>query len=411
VSNSLASTHELKELLDTALNTVTQLFDPADAGIIFSHLPEEALVANSAVGFGEEALNLRFQVGEGLVGRTFATASGAVLNSPESVREALANIYRGDHVIMLETAGKTSPQSAICAPLIFRGTSMGAILLIGLRSSPVFQPEDLQLLQAVANQIAVGIENARLAKEASQAEALREADRLKSEFVSTVSHELRTPLASIKAYATALLRQDVARDEGTVREYLQTIDEEGDRLRELVDNLLDMSRIEAGALRLDKRPTSIARIVRKTIQELRVRSGIHRLEVNCPEDLPLVTADAGRLQRVLHNLIENAIKYSPEGGEITICAEAEDGIVQVSVLDEGIGIDPEHRDKIFERFYRTDNVLTRQVGGSGLGLAICRGIIEAHGGRIWAEGRKEKGAAFHFTLAVAQEQDFKEARE
>jgi signal transduction histidine kinase len=228
----------------------------------------------------------------------------------------------------------------------------------------------------------------------------READAMKSQLLSTVSHELRTPLASIKGFATTLLRQDVRWDETTQRDFLRIIEEEADRLTEIIDNLLDMSQIEAGALRIDKEPVQLRTLIREVVDEMRMRTEAHWFVMDLPAELPRVFADPRRIRQVLRNLLENAIKYS-KGGQISVACEVEGAQVIVSVSDRGEGIPAEFLDRIFDRFFQVDGATTRRVGGSGLGLSISRGIVEAHGGKIWAESERGQGSAFRFTLPLA----------
>ncbi|MBI4319031.1 MAG: HAMP domain-containing protein [Chloroflexi bacterium] len=245
-------------------------------------------------------------------------------------------------------------------------------------------------------------ENARLLKQAELARALEEADRLKSEFISTVSHELRTPLSSIKGYTTTLLRKDVTWDAATRTEFLEIVDEECDKLRELIDNLLEMSKVEAGALNICKQPVLVGRIVRRVVAEQQARAQKHELSVEFPASYPILEADPRRIEQILHNLLENAVKYSPDGGRIVVRGEISGGNALVSVSDEGVGIPAEQIDKIFARFYRVDGPLARRAGGSGLGLAIARALVEAHGGKIWAESAVGQGSRFVFTIPLTE---------
>lgn len=229
----------------------------------------------------------------------------------------------------------------------------------------------------------------------------KELDEMKSQLLSTVGHELRTPLSSIKGFATTLLRQDVQWDELSRREFLTIIDEESDRLSELIGNLLDMSRVEAGTLRLEPEPIDLQPIVEETSGEFQMMTRQHQIVVQLPPSLPLVMVDPRRVRQVIRNLIENAVKYSPHGGPIVVTAQRRADRVQVSVADRGIGIEAALLDRIFERFYQVDSASTRRVGGSGLGLSICKAIVEAQGGEIWAESEPGKGSTFHFTLPLA----------
>jgi PAS domain S-box-containing protein len=228
----------------------------------------------------------------------------------------------------------------------------------------------------------------------------KELDQMKSQLLATVSHELRTPLASIKGFATTLLRDDVVWDEESRREFLSIIDQESDRLSELIGNLLDMSRIEAGTLRMEPEPTDLRSIVQETIAEFQVITREHDFEAHLPPSVPRVWADPRRVRQVLRNLVENAVKYSPQKGSVVITLETDGDSVQLSVSDQGLGIEHQHLAHVFERFYQVDTASTRSVGGTGLGLSICKAIVEAHHGRIWAESQVGVGSTFHFTLPL-----------
>jgi PAS domain S-box-containing protein len=229
----------------------------------------------------------------------------------------------------------------------------------------------------------------------------RELDEIKSRLLSTVSHELRTPLASIKGFATTLLREDVEWDETSRREFLSIIDEESDRLSELIGNLLDMSRIEAGELPVEPEPVDLLPIIQETAAEFQMMTHDHHFQTRVPPALPLVMADPRRTRQVLRNLVENAVKYSPGGGPITIAAQPDEEMIVVSVADQGIGIEPQQLARVFERFYQVDSASTRKVGGSGLGLSISKAIVEAQAGSIWAESEAGVGSTFYFSIPLA----------
>jgi PAS domain S-box-containing protein len=229
--------------------------------------------------------------------------------------------------------------------------------------------------------------------------AERHLEEAKSQLLATVSHELRTPLASIKGFATTLLRDDVQWDAATQREFLQIIDQDADRLGELIANLLEMSRIEAGMLRIDYDWVDLPPLLNDAVNEMRLRSSQHTLVVEEPGGLPRVYADVRRIRQVLHNLLENAIKYSI-AGDIRVRARTEPGQVIVSVSDQGPGIAPDQLQRVFERFHQLGGAATRKAGGAGLGLSICKGLIEAHGGRVWAESTPGAGSTFFFSLPV-----------
>ncbi len=228
----------------------------------------------------------------------------------------------------------------------------------------------------------------------------KESDRMKLQLLSTVSHELRTPLASIKGFASTLLRQDVRWDEKTQQDFVQIIDEESDRLSELVDNLLDMSRIEAGTLRIEKEQVQLCTLLTDVIETTRLHSDRHTFVLEAPP-IPPVIADPRRVRQVVHNLLQNAIKYSPKGGKITVLVEMETNRVIVHVTDQGIGIPKAQQRRIFDRFFQVDSASTRVSGGSGLGLAISKSIIEAHGGQMWFGSEPGQGSTFSFALPIS----------
>lgn len=225
-----------------------------------------------------------------------------------------------------------------------------------------------------------------------------ELDRMKSSLVATVSHELRTPLAAIKGYATTLLAEDIEWEIAQRQEFLNTIVREADRLSNTVNNLLDMSRIEAGSLTVSPTPCTLEDIICSGVDQVNRYTG-REIHIEIPPDLPLVHVDANYIEVVIRNLTENAIKYSDDTLPVTVRAASEDGWVVVRVEDQGSGIPPKQADGIFERFYRLDNGLTRRKPGVGLGLAISRAFVETHGGKIWVEPRPT-GTCIAFSLPI-----------
>jgi len=232
----------------------------------------------------------------------------------------------------------------------------------------------------------------------------REAEEAKSTFVSVISHELKTPVSLIKGYSSTLRRDDAEWDRETVQNGLQVIEEEADRLAELIENLLDVTRLQAGTLRLQRTPLAFDRLAEHLAEKFRTQSNVHTINVSFPSQFPPVFGDEQRLTQVLSNLLSNAIKYSPDGGEITIKGQFLNDHVQISVSDQGIGFSSDLEERVFDRFYRVDNALTRETQGAGLGLYIVRSIIEAHGGRVWAESQPGQGATFHFSLPTQYSQ-------
>lgn len=237
----------------------------------------------------------------------------------------------------------------------------------------------------------------------------REEEEIKSTFTSIISHELKTPVALIKGYAQTLARPDAAWDAETARQSLQVIEEEADRLESLINNLLDVSRIQASGLRLDYADVNLERLARKVVEAYRTQTTDHQLEVDFPAALPLVWGDEERLRQVLTNLVSNAIKYSPQGGLIRIGGwleqpegAADHARVVLYIADQGIGIPASDLPKIFDRFYRVDSSLRRSTAGAGLGLYLAKAIVEAHGGQIWTHSEPGKGTTFFIGLPVEQ---------
>jgi two-component system sensor histidine kinase KdpD len=277
--------------------------------------------------------------------------------------------------------------------------TVGLISLVLHPEAAPFSTTDDRLLSAVGNQLAAAIERARLREEAAEAEILRRTDEMKTALLNTVSHDLRTPLASIIASAGSLLQQDVRWTEDERREFARAIEEEGERLNRLVGNLLDLSRIQAGSLALQCGWYDMGALVDDVLGRLRALTSEHRLVVSLEEDLPPVFLDYVLIYEVLANLVENAAKYTPPGSEISIHVTRHDDEVQVEVADTGPGIPPEALPRLFEPFYRVQRE-GQTAKGTGLGLAVARGLVEAHGGRIWAANRDGGGASFVFALPL-----------
>ncbi len=224
----------------------------------------------------------------------------------------------------------------------------------------------------------------------------RNADELKSTFISIVSHELRTPVALIKGYASTLRRDDAKWDRTVVRDSLTVIEDEADRLSKLIDDLLDASRLQAGGFSLAKTDVSLPAVAARVAERFASQSNDHTIVTDFPEKFPLVLGDENRLEQVIANLVSNALKYAPKG-EIRIAGSLRPSQAVVCVSDEGPGIDPRDLPHIFDRFYRSTKAV-KQTKGAGLGLYLARAIIEAHGGRIWVDSRPEAGARICFSL-------------
>jgi signal transduction histidine kinase len=226
----------------------------------------------------------------------------------------------------------------------------------------------------------------------------READEIKSTFVSVISHELKTPVSLIQGYAETLLRKDAHWDPRTRQESLQVILEEADRLNHLIDNLLDASRLEAGRLPLEMEQVALDALARRVAERFRTQTDIHDIAIDFPSDFATVRGDPRRLEQVLNNLLSNAIKYSPQGGRIEVSGRYNPDEVIVTVTDQGVGIPFEEQPRVFERFFRGSRERHQSTPGAGLGLYLAKSIVEAQGGRIWVDSVPGEGASFSFSV-------------
>ena len=279
-------------------------------------------------------------------------------------------------------------------PLRVESAVLGVVVVGGKKILSPTSADDHQLLVAFANQLAVAVDRQHRAEQEARTHALEESDRLKSALVSSVSHELKTPLAAIKASITTLLGNNPEPDARLRRELSESINRETDRLTRLVSNLLDMSRLEAGALRPQLESVSISDVVADVLDRMEPVLDGRAIRVEIPEDIPPTPMDFVQISEVLTNLLDNAMRYSSPEAAIVISAMLGHAQLRVTVFNEGSQIPDGELDKLFDKFYR----LSPASGGIGLGLSIVRGIVEAHGGRVWAENVGRRGVAFTFSL-------------
>jgi signal transduction histidine kinase len=274
--------------------------------------------------------------------------------------------------------------------------------------------QDVTDMAMVARQLAQNRNELRLLRDqlarqnlelaAANAE-LRRLDEMKSVFVSVAAHELRTPLTPVKGYIEVLLDGDVGPVSDEQREYLRIVQGSVERLLKTTNNLLDVTRIEAGRVELVLQPTDLAALVETVAAEFisQLEARAQRLMLHAPPDLPPALCDEARTAQIIGNLLSNASKYTAQGGLIAVSlglAEAE-GFLQLSVMDDGVGIPAEDQPKLFDRFFRAKSAILTGVGGAGLGLHITRSLVELHGGRIWFESAPDKGSTFHVTFPIA----------
>ncbi|HMK59892.1 MAG TPA: sensor histidine kinase KdpD [Dissulfurispiraceae bacterium] len=283
-------------------------------------------------------------------------------------------------------------------PLVASSRTIGVIGLIADEETEALNPEQIHVLENFAHQIAMAFERAFLAEETQQALLKAETESLRNTLLSSLSHDLRTPLAAITGSSTTLLKQDDLLDRHDRRELVFTIIEEAEHLNRLVRNVLDMTRIESGAITVKKEWLPFEEIVGSVLGRLADKLANHSFAVQIPSDLPLAPFDPLLIEQVLMNLLENAVRYTPAGTVIELSAKVKEDELLVELADYGPGITPGDEERIFDKFVRGPSA----SGGIGLGLTICRAIINAHGGRIWAENREGGGVYFRFTIPILE---------
>jgi signal transduction histidine kinase len=310
--------------------------------------------------------------------------------------------------------------NAFCVvPIISQEARLGLIVVGNDTPYARLTEGDLEILSVLAGQIASGVENARLYEELWQShqqleqrvtqrtkelalanEKLKRIDRLKSEFVSAVSHELRTPLTSIKGYAAILMAEKLGVLPAAVKERLKKINKHSDSLTKLVNDLLDISRIESGKVGMDLERLNLKEALDEVIDIMvpQMKAKKIQLTIDIPKSIPDSSADRVQIRRVFTNLLDNAVKFTPEKGNISVKIKEIKGFLQIDIRDSGIGIAGNALANIFEEFYREDNPVNQQIKGTGLGLSLVRRIVEAHNGKIWAKSTPGKGTTFSFAL-------------
>lgn len=412
IARILAAWQDLEKMLDNLLSCLVSTWSAADSGILSIYDPEDKQLSIAAAeGYHFKWLKkIHLTPGEAMGGTALVSGETELCPTPDAIAQARLNLSeKHRQLFAAANEGFPPPLSAVCIPLITGETKVGVFLLENRRQPRSFVPEDLPFLQAVSDLVAVAIDNARLRRELQTTRSLEEANRLKAEVISTLAHEMRTPLTSIKGYSTALLM-----DEGGLfkpearRDFLRIIDEECIVLQTLITDLLESSIIEAGFLKLELQPVLVPRLAREVVDDYSRRREKHRFLVDFPSDFPVVDADPDRIFQVLRNLLDNAVKYSPDGGLVVVRGEVDENEVTISVADQGVGIAPEHLNRLFEKYFRVEQGLGRHVVGSGLGLPICHAIVEKHGGRIWAESEVDEGTTLYFTIPLNIIQDEEE---
>lgn len=369
LSRELASTRGTQELLEIAVKHISEVFDSA----VIAFLPDE---------------NGRLQV-----------RCGNVADFHLGPKEMGVAHWAYDLGQMVGKGTDTLPGTdALYAPLLASGVPVGALGVKPYSPEKLWIPEQMHLLEAFAHQTALAVSGDQLEEKQKQTQMQMEAEKLRSSLLSSVSHDLRTPLAAITGSISSLLESDNKLGKAVQKDLLENIRDESGRLERLVNNLLEMTKLESGAVHPQKEMEYPGDVIGSAVARVEGKLAGRTLNIDVPEDLPMVPMDGLLIEQVLVNLLDNALKYTPEKSPLEIEAKLENEQLVISVKDRGPGIPEADLFRLFEKFYRGPQKETR--GGAGLGLSICKGFVEIHGGEIWAENREGGGAIFRFTLPL-----------
>ena len=343
--------------------------------------------------------DLGLRAGESITGKVHDEGKARLLSDPDEVAEAMADMRPANRTVFTRSIrAEIIPCCVLAVPIAVSDQKLGVLVLETLNGSKEFTLGDVPFVQTLADLIALVIDRSRLQAKADLSVRRRQAERLRSEVLATLSHELRLPLSAIKGYSSALLLEEVKWSEAKQVEFLQQIENESDIMQEMLRDILDASLIDVDQLVLERQPIRLQLMAREIVAEIQRRSNLYHPIMDFPTDFPMVEADPRWIKQVFRNIIDNAIKYSPEGGLIVIKGEVRPSDVVISFADQGIGISSEDLIPLFEKYFRVRSATSLHVAGTGLGLPIARTIVEAHGGRIWAESKVGEGTTLYFSL-------------
>jgi signal transduction histidine kinase len=397
VGQAVSSTLELETVLSTIVSRAAQLAG-MDGGSIWEYdETREQFSLHATDRLPDELVEVLratpIKKGEGALGRL------AVTGEPVAIRDIVDE--RNYQSRVREILIRCGYRSVLAVPLLREDHLLGA-LAVNRRSPGEFAPEVIDLLKTFATQSALAIQNARLFREIEdKGRQLETASRHKSEFLANMSHELRTPLNAIIGFSEVLSERMFGEINDKQAEYLADILESGRHLLSLINDILDLSKIEAGRMELESTDFDLPNVIETTL--ILVRERAHRRGITLGHaidaDLTKIRADERKVKQVLLNLLSNALKFTPEGGRIDVRARRQESTLEVSVADTGVGIAPEDQEAVFEEF-RQVGTAAKKVEGTGLGLAISRKFIELHGGRIWVKSQEGSGSTFAFSLPL-----------
>ncbi len=401
IAKTLTLPLELPELLNAVIQKIIGVIEPADVGaVMLWDQPSGFFRPAAAFGYDVQALSeLGLRAGEAITGKVFDDGAGRLVSTPERVAEAMADMRPSNRAVMTRALGSDAlPQCTLAAPIKVGTYKYGVLVLETIRGPTVFSESDLPFLQTISDLIALAIDRDRLAAQADAVREERRAERMRSEVLATLSHELRMPLTAIQGYSSALLLDEVDWSEEKGQKFLRMIEEESENMQSMLKDILDSSLIDVDQLIIERQPVRLPHLARDVAEEMQHRTESHRIIVDFPEKFPILVIDPRWIKQVFRNILDNAIKYSPEGSLIVIRGEERPSDVVIMVADQGIGISPEDLIPLFERYFRVRSAANLHIPGTGLGLPIARAIVEGHGGRIWAESNPGEGTTIYFSL-------------
>jgi signal transduction histidine kinase len=402
ISRYLSSTHDLTRLLQAVVDVACELTQSEAASIMLFDPASGELRFEAAPDFQRNSLKtITVPLESSVAGWIFTHARPMVLQDAASD----PRVYRE-----VDKTLKSQTKSLLGVPLMVKQKSIGVIEAVNKKNKGQYTEDDLNVLETLAGQAAIAIENARLVKKLQDANAeLMRLDRMKSDFIAIASHELRTPLGLILGHST-FLKESISEP---YQEQMEVIIRSAMRLKEIIEDMATIAHEEKGQSRVRKEEFSISGLIvevaKKFLDEAR-RKGIN-LDVDTPPKDPLnIIGDKEKIAVVLSNLLENALTFTDEGGQVGVKAETDEGYVKVLIVDTGIGIPDKEQDRIFDRFYQVESHLTRRHGGMGLGLSIAKAMVEMHNGQIWCESKEGMGSLFCFVLPIDEDKASAAAR-
>ena len=396
ISRELTTTVALGPLLSKIVDTAAQLTDSESASILLRDTRTGELRFRTATGAqSAQLMDIPVPIEGSIAGAVLTSAEPLIIGDARTDPRHFAGVGQKTG---LET------RSLLAVPLQVKDRCIGVLEALNKHDDFEFSQEDVDLLMALAAQAAAAIENARLVGALQQAyERLGELDKLKSDFISIASHELRTPLSLILMYA-ALLQEDLG--EGS-KAQLDPVLRAATRLKGIMETMLNLSYLETGEMSLKPTSFDLGAVVKEACEDYQTLADTAGLELSTrlPEAAMPVYADREKVRVVLDNLISNAVKFTSSGGHVRVALSRRGNDLEMSIADTGVGIPPDDLERVFERFYQVEDHMTRQKGGMGLGLSIVKGLVDLHGGRVWAESVLGRGSRFVTVLPLRVPED------